>query len=94
MDSGRMCERLQRGAAVKRAGTTETSAVGQFVFDKIARMGVTIELQNLGDAQLCCDIAAYLEHAFSGRQGEWRVSIAGSRVAASWGLASGRTQWI
>jgi hypothetical protein len=49
-------------------------------------MGVTIELQNLGDAQLCRDITAYLEHAFSGRQGEWRVSIAGSRVSESWDL--------
>jgi hypothetical protein len=49
-------------------------------------MGVTVELQNLGDAQLCRDITAHLEHAFSGRQGEWRVSIAGSRVAESWDL--------
>ena len=49
-------------------------------------MGVTIELQNLGDAQLCRDITAYLEHAFSGRQGEWRVSIAGSRAAENWDL--------
>jgi len=44
-------------------------------------MGVTIELQNLGDAQLCRDITPHLEHTFSGRQGEWRVSIAGSRAA-------------
>ena len=49
-------------------------------------MGVTVELQNLGDAQLCRDITAHLEHAFSGRQDEWRVSIAGSRVAESWDL--------
>jgi hypothetical protein len=49
-------------------------------------MGITVELQNLGDAQLCSDITAHLEHAFSGRQGEWRVSIAGSRVAESWDL--------
>jgi hypothetical protein len=49
-------------------------------------MAVTIELQNLGDAQLCRDITAYLEHAFSSRQGKWRVSIAGSRVAESWDL--------
>ena len=49
-------------------------------------MGVTIELQNLGDAQLCRDITAHLEHAFSDRQGEWRVSITGSRVAESWDL--------
>lgn len=49
-------------------------------------MGVTIELQNLGDAQLCRDITAHLEHAFSGRQGKWRVSIAGSRAAENWDL--------
>jgi hypothetical protein len=49
-------------------------------------MGVTIELQNLGDAQVCRDITAYLEHAFSGRQGDWRVSIAGSRETATWDL--------
>ena len=49
-------------------------------------MGVTIELQNLGDAQLCRDITAHLEHAFSGQQGKWRVSIAGSRMAESWDL--------
>jgi hypothetical protein len=49
-------------------------------------MGVTIELQNLGDAQLCRDITAHMEHAFSDRQGDWRVSIAGSRAAESWEL--------
>ena len=49
-------------------------------------MAVTIELQNLGDAQLCRDITAYLELAFSSRQGEWCVSIAGSRAAESWDL--------
>lgn len=50
-------------------------------------MGVTIELQNLGDVQLCRDITVHIEHAFSGRQGEWRVSIAGSRAAESWELS-------
>ena len=49
-------------------------------------MGITIELQNLGDARLCRDITAQLEHAFSGQLGEWRVSIAGSRAAANWDL--------
>jgi hypothetical protein len=49
-------------------------------------MAVTIELQNLGDAQRCRDITAYLEHAFSSREGKWRVSIAGSRAAESWDL--------
>ena len=49
-------------------------------------MGVKIELQNLGDAQLCRDITVHLEHAFSERQGEWSVSITGSRVAETWDL--------
>jgi hypothetical protein len=49
-------------------------------------MGVTIELQNLGDARLCREITVQLEHAFSGRQGVWRVSISGSRAADSWDL--------
>ena len=49
-------------------------------------MAVTIELQNLGDALLCRNITAYLEHAFSSRQGEWRVSIAGPRAAENWEL--------
>ena len=49
-------------------------------------MAVTIELQNLGDAQRCRDITAYLEHAFSSREGKWRVSIAGSRAAENWDL--------
>ena len=47
-------------------------------------MGVTIELQNLGDAQLCRDITAHIEHAFADRRGDWRVSIAGSRANANW----------
>ncbi|HLJ90831.1 MAG TPA: hypothetical protein VKZ53_28765 [Candidatus Angelobacter sp.] len=49
-------------------------------------MGVTIELQNLGDVQLCREITAQIEHAFSGRQGNWLVSISGSRAAESWEL--------
>ena len=47
-------------------------------------MGVTIELQNLGDAQLCREITAHVEHAFSDRKGDWRVSIAGSRASENW----------
>jgi hypothetical protein len=49
-------------------------------------MGVTIELLNLGDAELCREIAVQLEHVFSGRQGAWRVSISGSRAADNWDL--------
>jgi hypothetical protein len=51
---------------------------------KCSGMGVTIELQNLGDAQLCRDITAHIEHAFADRRGDWRVSIAGSRASENW----------
>jgi hypothetical protein len=44
-------------------------------------MGVTIELQNLGDAQLSREIVASVEHALNDKPGEWRVSISGSQQA-------------
>ena len=47
-------------------------------------MGVTIELQNLGDAQLGREIVANVEHALTDKPGEWRVSIAGSRASENW----------
>jgi hypothetical protein len=47
-------------------------------------MGVTVELQNLGDAPLCREIMARIEHTFTDRQGDWRVSIAGSRASENW----------
>ena len=79
-----------RGSAVRSASTIPRvvlkAVTGYSVFYRIAGMGVTIELQNLGDAQLCRDITVHLEHAFSGRQGEWRVTIAGSRAAENWDL--------
>ncbi len=51
---------------------------------KCSGMGVTVELQNLGDAQLCREITAHIEHAFADRRGDWRVSIAGSRASENW----------
>ena len=47
-------------------------------------MGVTIELQNLGDTELCREISARVEHALSDKPGKWRVSIAGSRGSENW----------
>lgn len=47
-------------------------------------MGITVELQNLGDSQLCNEIATRIEHAFADRQGDWRVSISGSRASENW----------
>jgi len=49
-------------------------------------MGVTIELQNLGAAQLCRDISARIEHAFAEREGDWHVSIMGSRGSENWDM--------
>ena len=49
-------------------------------------MGVTIDLQHLGDAQLCREIAVGIEHALSEKAGEWRVSIAGSRETENWDM--------
>ena len=49
-------------------------------------MGVTIELQNLGDARLCREVTAIIEHALSDRPGKWRVSITGSRAAENWDM--------
>jgi hypothetical protein len=47
-------------------------------------MGVTIELQNLGDADLSRELVASIEHALNERPGEWHVSIAGSRASENW----------
>ena len=47
-------------------------------------MGVTAELQNLGDVRLSKEITTSIEHALSDRRGDWRVTIAGSRARENW----------
>jgi len=47
-------------------------------------MGVTPELENLGDARLSKEITASIEHALSDKRGDWRVTIAGSRANENW----------
>ena len=47
-------------------------------------MGVTAELENLGDARLSKEIAASIEHALTDKRGDWRVTIAGSRASENW----------
>ena len=47
-------------------------------------MGVTIELQNLGDAHLSKEISARIEHALSEKPGQWRICISGSRESENW----------
>ena len=49
-------------------------------------MPLAIELHNLGDAQLCRETVASIEHALGDKRGEWRVSIAGSRASENWEL--------
>jgi hypothetical protein len=49
-------------------------------------MAVTVALQNLGDAAVCWDLSAKIEHGFSDRRGPWRVSITGSRASQDWEL--------
>ena len=47
-------------------------------------MGVTAEVENLGDARLSKEITASIEHALSDKRGDWRVTIGGSRASENW----------
>src|SRR5580700_5492688 len=80
-----MCEGLQRGAPPSEQEPRKRRRLGQFAFDRMA-MGWESRSNCRISATLSCarDIAAHLEHAFSGRQGEWRASFVGSRAAESW----------
>jgi hypothetical protein len=57
-------------------------------------MGVTAELQNLGDARLSKEIAASIEHALGDRRGDWRGTIAGSRASENWEMRVEGPKWI
>jgi hypothetical protein len=47
-------------------------------------MSVLVELHNVGDAAIRAEVQALVEHVLSGRSGEWRVSIVGSRAKEDW----------
>lgn len=47
-------------------------------------MGVTVELQNVGDALLTREVTANIEHALNDKPGRWSVSIVGSRAGENW----------
>lgn len=47
-------------------------------------MAVTIELQNVGDERASREILAGVEHVMSDVEGDWRVSIVGSRADDKW----------
>jgi len=47
-------------------------------------MSVSVELYNTGDATIRTEVQVIAEHVLSGRPGEWRVSIVGSRAKEDW----------
>ena len=49
-------------------------------------MSVSLELQNAGDVRLRSEIQAMIEHVLSGRPGDWRVAIVGSRAKDEWDM--------
>jgi hypothetical protein len=73
-----------RGMACSHSLSPLCTRDGQTPRDKMQWMAVTIDLQNLGNAQLCQEITVHIEHTFADRRGDWRVSIAGTRASENW----------
>jgi hypothetical protein len=49
-------------------------------------MAVVVEMQNTGNVTTRAEIIALIEHALCEKQGEWRVSIVGSRGSDHWDM--------
>ena len=49
-------------------------------------MAVMVDMQNTGDQSAHTEIVAMVEHVLYDREGEWRVSIIGSRTTADWDM--------
>jgi hypothetical protein len=47
-------------------------------------MAITVEMQNTGDPRVRTEVVAMIEDVLSGRAGEWRVSIIGTRENDNW----------
>jgi hypothetical protein len=47
-------------------------------------MAVLVELHNIGNVAIGPEVQAIVEHVLSGRPGDWRVSIVGSRANEDW----------
>jgi hypothetical protein len=47
-------------------------------------MPVVVDMQNIGDQRARAEVAAMVEHVLCERDGDWRVSIVGSRATADW----------
>ncbi len=50
----------------------------------ILRMGIGVEIHNIGNPELQRDVVAMVEHVLSDRSGEWRVLIVGSQGSDRW----------
>jgi hypothetical protein len=51
---------------------------------ELTEMAVLLELHNTGDLGAGAEVRALVEHALGDRQGDWRVSIVGSRENDGW----------
>ena len=47
-------------------------------------MAVVVDMQNTGNQSARSEVVAMIEHILCEREGEWRVSITGSRASADW----------
>jgi hypothetical protein len=47
-------------------------------------MTVTVEMHNIGNAEMQRDVQAMIEHVLSERHGDWCVVIIGSRASDQW----------
>lgn len=47
-------------------------------------MAVIVEMQNTGDLANRSEIVASIEHVLCEEQGDWRISIVGSRGSDAW----------
>ena len=47
-------------------------------------MSVVVDMQNTGDQRARAEVVDVIEHVLCDREGEWRVSIIGSRATADW----------
>jgi len=47
-------------------------------------MAVVVEMQNTGDRANRSEIVASIEHALCQEEGDWRISIVGSRSSDDW----------
>jgi hypothetical protein len=82
-------ELLRSGVARAKnsnAGKDELHRTHGTVFVEWKEMSVLVELHNTRDATIRREVQAIVEHVLSGRPGEWRVSIVGSRAKEDWEL--------